>query len=135
MYARVLVCGGPVEADARGEVVTVGMSVAAKERKHERVDVAGEAADVLHVRVEFVAEARVERESWAYAPVVLKERGDVRVVRVGDTQGACGDAASERDGEEQIVVVNVTVAVAVEVREVFDEFDAALLEDAETEAR
>src|SRR5438270_290949 len=52
---------------------------------------------------------------------------------VGDDERTGGHAAAERDGEEEVVIVNAPVAVAVEVREVFDEFDAALLEDAEVE--
>ena len=90
-------------------------------------------ADVLHVRVELVADADVERQVGPDAPVVLHEQRDVVVVRVRNIQALIGLAASERHGKQQILVIHSAIAVVIEIGEVFDQLDAALAEHIQVE--
>ena len=122
----------PLEADARPEIVVVALPVALQKGLHDRVDVAV-ARDVLDVGVDLVAQARVERELGRHAPVVLHEAGDVVAAAVVEQQVLVGQAAPERDREQQVVVVHAAVAVQVELREVLDELDTPVAEDAEVE--
>src|SRR3954468_3543050 len=66
-------------------------------------------------------------------PVVLNVEREVIVVGIGQNERPRGKSAAQPDGEEQIVVVDDTVVVAVEVGEVLDDLHHALLKDAEIE--
>jgi hypothetical protein len=57
------------------------------------------------------------------------------VVGVRDDEIAVGPAAPQRDGEQQVIVGDLAVAVAIESREVFDELDPSLAEHAQIEVR
>ena len=103
-------------------------------RRHDRIQLV-DAADVVHVGVDFVADAEIQREARIDAPVVLGVAGEVHVVGVGNHQILIRLAAPKRDGKQQVVVVDLAVAVAVERREVLDEFDSPVAEDAQIELR
>ena len=75
------------------------------------------------------------RELGVDAPVVLYEAGEVGVVLVVQVETLVGLVAPERDGEKEVVVVHAPVAVQVELREILDELDPPLAEDAEAEIR
>ena len=115
-----------VETDARREVVFVPGPLAFQKRKNQRIKFV-DTTDILDVRVQLVTQTEIQSELRMHAPIVLHETGEVVVVRVGQHQRAIGKTAAQRYGEQQIVIVNMPVAVAIEVREVFDQFDAALL--------
>ena len=104
------------------------------ERRDDRVELV-DAADVVDVGIDFVADAEVQRQPRMDAPVVLRVAGDVHVVGVGNHQILVGLAAPQRHREQQVVVVDRAVAVAIERREVLDELDAPVAEDAEIELR
>src|SRR5688572_18531481 len=70
-----------------------------------------------------------------YFPVVLDKRGKVCVVGIGKEQRAIRNTTAQRDRKQQIVIVNATVEVAIEIRKVFDQFNAALLKYFEIEIR
>jgi hypothetical protein len=89
--------------------------------------------DVVDVGVEFVAQAQIQSELGMNAPVILNVTGDVVVVGVGDDEIAIGCPAADGDGEEEIAVVDHTVAVTVLVGEVLDEDEDAAAEDSEIE--
>ncbi len=55
------------------------------------------------------------------------KRGEIRVVGIRKQQRAIRKSAAKRDGKQQIVIVNATVEVAIEIRKVFDQFNPALL--------
>ena len=132
VHARATAPRGPVETDARSEVVQVLLPLALQERLHQRVDLV-HAADVLDVGVELVAQAEVEREVRPDTPVVLHEDRDVVVVGVVDDERLVGLAAPQRHREEQIAVVDAAVTVVIEAGEVFDELDPAFAKHAEIE--
>ena len=67
------------------------------------------------------------------APVVLGVSGQMHVVSVGNHQILSGWPLRKRHGKQQVVVVDAPVAVAIEGREVFDQFDPAVAEHAEIE--
>ena len=67
------------------------------------------------------------------APVVLDEHRDVVVVGVVDDERLVGLPAPQRHRKQEIAIVNPAVAVVIEIGEVLDELDAALLKDAEIE--
>ncbi len=124
---------GPVEADARPEVVQVPAAIADKKRLHDRVDLVV-AADVLDVGVQLVPQPKVDRQVRTHAPVVLDEEGRMRVVGIRDVQVLVGLAAPQRHGKQQVVVVHLAVAVVIEPREVLNQLHAAFTEHAESEA-
>ncbi len=112
---------GPVEADARPEVVQVPAAFAFQERLHDWIDLAV-AGDVLDVGVQLVPQPEVNREVRAHPPVVLNEKGRVRVVHIGEQEVLIGLAAAEGHRKQQVVVVHLPVAVGVELREVLHQF-------------
>ena len=124
----------PGEADPRPEVVQIALPLVRDKRQHDRVELV-DAALIVDLGVDLVAQAEIQLQPVRDCPVVLNEAGDVRVVGVGLDQRLIGLAAAERDGEQQVVVVDDAVAVVIERGEVLDELDAALLEDAEPELR
>ena len=104
----------------RGTAATIGL-------------ISSYAADVLDVGVDLVAQPEIQRQVGADAPVVLDEQRDVVVVGVRQDQRLVGLAAAQRHREQQVVVVHLAVAVVIEGREVLDQLDAAVAEDAEVE--
>ena len=90
---------------------------------------------IVHVGIDLVSQAQVQRQLRMHPPVVLDEPRQIHVVRVGDYQILIGFTAPQRDGEQQVVVVDAAVPVAIELREVFDELDPAVAKHAEIEVR
>src|ERR1041385_2189346 len=70
-----------------------------------------------------------------HAPIVLKERGEVSVVSVGQYQRAIRNTAAQSNCKQQIVVVNAAVAVPIEIRKVCNQLDATLLKNFQIEIR
>ena len=70
-----------------------------------------------------------------HAPVVLKERGEVRVVRVRQNERAIRNTAAKCYCKQQIVIVNMAIAVAIEVRPILHGTHDSLLEHAKVEVR
>src|SRR6267378_2574937 len=68
-------------------------------------------------------------------PVVLDEARKVSTIRVWNKEWLSGLAAAQRDREEQIVIIDLAVAVAIEVWKVFDHFNASRLEHAQIKIR
>ena len=93
----------------------------------------GVPAQVVEVGVELPAQAEIEGEFGEGLPVVFREEAEVGVVVVGQHEGRGGCGAAQSDREEQIVVVDLAILVAIEVGEVFDGLNVALLKDAEVE--
>ena len=91
------------------------------------------AADVVHVGIELVAHAEVQRQLRMHSPVVLDEAGQVDVVGIRNHQILIGLAAAQRHREQQIVVVDPAVAVVIERGKVLDQLDAAVAEHSEVE--
>src|SRR6267142_3104598 len=60
-------------------------------------------------------------------PVILDKAREVGAIRVGNKEGLSGLAATQRDREEQVIIIDPAVASAIEVRKVFDHFNAACL--------
>src|SRR4030095_4185282 len=63
------------------------------------------------------------------SPIVLHKPRNVVAVGVGNQQRLSGLGTAQTNCEEQVVVINSTIKVAIEVRKVFDHFDPAGLED------
>src|SRR6185369_10843745 len=99
---------------------------ACQERQDQRIQLV-RATDVLDVGIDLIAQAEVQCELTMHAPIVLKKRGDVSVVCVRQDQRAIRNSTAERHCKQEIVIVDATVAVAIEVGKVFDQLDAALL--------
>ncbi len=68
-------------------------------------------------------------------PVVLDEARKVSTIRVWNKEWLSGLAAAQRDREEQIVIIDLAVAVAIEVWKVFDHFNASCLEHSQIKIR
>src|SRR5687767_13384056 len=62
-------------------------------------------------------------------PVVLDKARQVGAVSVGNQQRFSRLTAAYGDREEQIVIINFPVAIAIKVRKILDQFDAPCLED------
>ena len=109
-------------------------SLALQERQDDRIQLI-DATVVLHVGIDLVAQADVQRELRMHAPVVLCEEREVRVVGIRDQQRLRGMTAAQRHGKQQIVVVDSAIAVAIEIRKVFDQFDSTLLKYSQIKIR
>ena len=88
-----------------------------------RAGVAGEVGVVLP------AQAEVEREARVDAPVVLDVAGDVAVEDVRNGNGTTGALLLRADGDGDVEVVDLAVAVEVGKAEVGGEDDGAGAED------
>ena len=132
MYARAAIARCPIEAGARAKVVFIPVSRPAKKGFNNWIQLI-RAADVFNIGIKLVAQAKIERQLWMHAPVILKEEGQVRVVGVGNYKRAIGRRAAEGDRKKQVVIVNASVSIVIEVGEVLNKLNAALLEDFEVE--
>jgi hypothetical protein len=95
-------------------MLLVASAGAPQERLHERVQFV-DPADVLDVGVHLVAQAHVQREPGARASRSARSR-EMVVVRIVDHEALVGLAAPQRDGEQQVAVVDDAVAVVIEGR-------------------
>ena len=86
-----------------------------------------DAADVFDVGVQFISQTEIQSELGPNTPVVLDKARQVSAIGVGNQQWLGGLAAAYRDREQQIVVVDPAIAVAIEIRKVFDHLNATLL--------
>ena len=91
--AGAAVPSGPIETEARPPVVLVTPAPSAEEREDERIQLVG-AADVLHIGVQFITQAEVQRELPVNAPVVLEENAHSdycphREGQAGDRERRC----------------------------------------------
>ena len=73
----------PVEAGARAEVVFITMTAAGEKRQYQRIEFT-RAADVLDIAVEFVTQAKIERQVRRDPPVILNEEREVVVIGIGN---------------------------------------------------
>ena len=119
----------PGKSDTWREVVRVTGSFACYERKHDRVEIADPAL-IVDLGIDLISQSEIQLQTARHAPVVLQKPGDVCVVGVRKVQRLIRLSAAQRDGEQQIVVVNAAVARMVERREVLDQLDPALLKHA-----
>src|SRR6267142_5008628 len=60
-------------------------------------------------------------------PVILDKAREVGAIRVGNKEGLSGLATAQRDREEQVIIIDPAVAIAIEVRKILDHFNAACL--------
>ena len=68
-------------------------------------------------------------------PVVLKEARKISAIGIRNQQWLSGLTAAYSDREEQIVIVDLSVAIAIEVRKILDHFNAPLLKDTQIKIR
>src|SRR5262245_320501 len=134
MNAHSAVCRCPVETDTRCEVVLVAVTRAVEERQNERIQLV-RAADVLYISIELVPEAQIERELRVNSPIILEETCKIVVVGIRNYQRAISRRVWERDGKQQVIIIDAPVAVVIEIREILNKLDSALLKNAEIEIR
>ncbi len=128
MKARMSVFQRVIEAKARTEVVGVSSSLPVQKRQDQRIELTC-AADVFYIGIQFVPQANIQREPRANTPIVLHEARKVCAIGVGNQQWLSGLTAAYGYRKQQIVIINLAIAVAIEVRKVFDHLNAPLLKD------
>src|SRR6185369_4987869 len=62
-----------------------------------------------------------------HAPVVLKKRGEISVIRIRQDERALRKSTAQCYCKQQIVVINMPITITIEVRKVFDQLDTSLL--------
>ena len=134
MKARAPIEGRVVKTNAWRKVVRVFTASSLEERKDKRVQLVC-TTEVFDVGIELVAQAEIQAQSTSYTPVVMEKRCEVSIVCIRQYERPLGKAAAKRHCKKQIVVVNAAVAVAIEIRKVFDQLDAALLKHLQIEIR
>ena len=107
---------GPVEAGTRAEVVDVALALAVDEGQHDRIQLV-DPADVVHVRIDLVAQAEVQRSCGRTRQSSCTNPAMCTLSALGITRFWIRPAAAQRDREQQVVVVDPPVAVAIEARE------------------
>src|SRR5438874_1157824 len=105
-----------------------------QKRQDQRIQLIN-STDVLHVCVELITQTEIQSELRMHAPVILNKAREVSIVGVWQKQRAIRKATAKCDGKQQIVIINAAIVVAIEIRKVFNQLDAALLKDFEIEIR
>ena len=121
------VFGCVIKANTQAKVVGVPAALAMQERQDDRIELI-DAADVFDVSIKFVPESEIQGELGMDAPVVLNETRQVGAISIWNKQWLSRFAAPQRDRKEEIVVIDLAVAIAIEVRKILDHFNAARLE-------
>ena len=98
-----------------------------QEGQDDRIELI-DAADVFDVGIKFVPESKIQGELGMDPPVVLNETRQVGAISIWNKQWLSRFAAPQRDRKEEIVVIDLAVAIAIEVRKILDNFNAARLE-------
>src|SRR5262249_40235909 len=83
----------------------------------------GVTAQILLVRIELPPRAKIECQPLADAPIVLRIRGKMCVPQTG--VALLRRDVAQRGADEQIAVVNATVAIAIHARKVLGESERA----------
>ena len=121
-----------VEADSRTPVIQIVVACALIKRLHQRIALAIP-AQVIEVCIRLPAQAEIESEVGERLPVIFGKQGKVIVVVVGQIERARGCGTTQSDSEEQVVVIDFAVVVAIEIGKVFDRLNVPLLKDTEIE--
>jgi hypothetical protein len=130
MYACVLVAGRVVEPYSGTEIVRISRALAMQEGQYQWIQISG-VADVLYICINFVPKPQIQHQRLRNTPVVLNECRDVVIVCIRDDERGGRLGAPQRHRENEVIIVNSPIAVAVEIGKIFDQLDAALLEYAQ----
>src|SRR5258708_11732876 len=90
-------------------------------------------AEIVEIGIHLTAKTEIEGEIGKGFPIVFGKHCEMVAVVVGQLERPRGCGTAESDGKKQIIVVDLPVLIAIEVRKILDGLDIALLKDAEVE--
>src|SRR5262249_3870693 len=96
---RVCISRRVVKPNAWRKIVFVSAARSLEKRENEWIQLI-DAADVLHISVEFVSQSEIQREIQMDSPIVLNKTRQIGVVCIREKQRTLGKTAAESHGKQ-----------------------------------
>ena len=91
--------GRPVETNTRAPIFSILVPRAVQKRQQDGIDLTV-VPDVVHVGINLIAQAEIQRELRMNPPIVLEIAGNVIIVGIGNDEVLVGRAAANGDREQ-----------------------------------